>query len=68
MKDVLLYDTIKIDVINRQPPAVFVDQRKSRTTYPGVGSDFDSLREAAHETGLAGSELADKANDLAALN
>ncbi len=64
----LLADPVKIDVVHRQAPAVFVDQGKRRAAHPGVGGHVDAPRKTADKAGLAGAELTDQANDLAALN
>ena len=49
-------------------PLYSLIKRKSRAAHPCVGSHFDPLRETADKAGLAGAELTDQANDLAALN
>jgi hypothetical protein len=55
-------------MINRQAAAVLIDQGESGAAYPDLFADLDALRNPPRKGGFAGPQLADKSNDLAALD
>src|SRR3990172_3993733 len=57
---------VQIDMIDRQPAFILVDQSKTRAANPSVLTYLQSLRHPAHKTGLASPQFADEPDDLAA--
>src|SRR3990172_1877522 len=44
---------IEVDVIKRQPPAIFIDQSKRGTSDPCPFADFQPFRHPPHKTGFS---------------
>src|SRR3990172_8243119 len=55
---------IEVDVIKRQPPAVFIDQSKRGTSDPCLFADFQPFRHPPHKTGFPAAQLPAEPDDL----
>src|SRR5207247_3687981 len=59
-------EAIEIDVREREPSARVLGHDRERGAVDALGVDAEAAREPAHQAGLAGAQLADQADQLAA--
>src|SRR3989338_367709 len=51
---------VEVNVIEREPAVIFIDQSERGAANPRLFADLESLRHSPHEAGLAASQLSGK--------